>query len=1045
MKYQLFLILICCISSYISQAQCPPNTCTPLAYDGFEYEDQTPLDALAGGSGWGNVWEVQSDNIDVPGFHISSNNGLSYADLQAFGGGMAGGNSYLSAGRLLDLSENGLFQNYLENGFITAEGTSLFFTAMIRKDMDNDDPIFINLHEGNIPWYDTYSNPQLVGAGYYGTDSNDAGTDYWTLRIFDDYYLSSTPVIIGESVLLVIRIDFGINDNNTYNLWINPSTIGADMPSPNIVENISGEMRIRSLKAYHGSGLHFGIIDEIRFADSYQCVVPDETTLLNRTPVAAVATNTITGTAPLTINFDATASYDPDDTGSIVSYGWDFGDGNNDNGAIVSNTYNYPGEMIATLTITDNCGSTFDKTIVITVLNENGDFPCLSTVRLNQMASHNTANGELEAIGGNNYTLTLPDNSTINQENGTFGGLAAGNYQLDITGNNGCTETFDLTIPTDSTTIEGWTPHICNFGIGMNIDGIPYWNQIRAFKDFALQAGDFFTGPAAGGTWDSGYMDEVAVDQQGYPLEMPYFAVDGSEQLVRSVISADGHMLLGDYVMLYDGEGEVDIFGNAEESSHTAGRLEFSVTGLGNIWYHISESTSGNHIRNIRIVRMEDEANFEEHPFYQPFLDKLNHFEAIRFMDWGHTNGSEQVSWADRKTKDYHTQGHGHAGVAYEWMIDLSNLLQKDIWVCIPHQADEDYIQQMATLFRDNLHSNSTIYLEYSNEVWNWQFSQAHWVNNLKPANWSQQRYYAERSKTVFEIWHEIFGADNERVKRVIATQTVNPWLGEQAMAHLHGEFDYLSPTWYFGYNSDLCQPELEALGENATAQDVLDCSRENFLTQASALRQHHMNAKLFGKEVIEYEGGQHMTSNPVTVSFQQAVYDAQIHPGIYDLYTEVMDSLRIWDSKLAMAFTLASVRESIYGSWGALEYIEQEPLFEYIPKWDALVDNILCYTPPVDFTTSVEAIEAVNHNILLYPNPNSGKIHIDLMDGNHEELNIELFNVLGQQVFSKKIRHPENIVTIDLGNQIGNGTYFISIKNKNALITTKKIVLMRE
>jgi len=52
--------------------------------------------------------------------------------------------------------------------------------------------------------------------------------------------------------------------------------------------------------------------------------------------------------------FDASSSYDLD--GTIVSYGWDFGDGTTGMGKIVSHGYNKSGTYDVTLTVTDNDG-----------------------------------------------------------------------------------------------------------------------------------------------------------------------------------------------------------------------------------------------------------------------------------------------------------------------------------------------------------------------------------------------------------------------------------------------------------------------------------------------------------------------------------------------------------------------------------------------------------------------------------------------------------------------------------------------------------------
>lgn len=58
---------------------------------------------------------------------------------------------------------------------------------------------------------------------------------------------------------------------------------------------------------------------------------------------------------PATIDFDASASYDPD--GSIVAYQWNFGDGNSGAGETVSHTYTSYGTYNVILTVYDNTGA----------------------------------------------------------------------------------------------------------------------------------------------------------------------------------------------------------------------------------------------------------------------------------------------------------------------------------------------------------------------------------------------------------------------------------------------------------------------------------------------------------------------------------------------------------------------------------------------------------------------------------------------------------------------------------------------------------------
>jgi PKD repeat protein len=77
-------------------------------------------------------------------------------------------------------------------------------------------------------------------------------------------------------------------------------------------------------------------------------------TYANQLPVAAFTGQTSAIT--LTANFDAHSSYDPD--GTIVSYNWNFGDGETGSGITASHTYAASGTYTVTLTVEDNLGAT---------------------------------------------------------------------------------------------------------------------------------------------------------------------------------------------------------------------------------------------------------------------------------------------------------------------------------------------------------------------------------------------------------------------------------------------------------------------------------------------------------------------------------------------------------------------------------------------------------------------------------------------------------------------------------------------------------------
>lgn len=66
-----------------------------------------------------------------------------------------------------------------------------------------------------------------------------------------------------------------------------------------------------------------------------------------------------------TVHFDASASHDPD--GEIVTYDWDFGDGNTASGITTTHAYAASGTFTVKLTVTDNKGATDTTSRQITV------------------------------------------------------------------------------------------------------------------------------------------------------------------------------------------------------------------------------------------------------------------------------------------------------------------------------------------------------------------------------------------------------------------------------------------------------------------------------------------------------------------------------------------------------------------------------------------------------------------------------------------------------------------------------------------------------
>lgn len=80
-------------------------------------------------------------------------------------------------------------------------------------------------------------------------------------------------------------------------------------------------------------------------------------------PLITISASETSGPLPLTVNFSSNGTIDPD--GSIATYHWDFGDGNEASIANPSHTYTIAGEYTATLTVTDSQNLTRNKSITI--------------------------------------------------------------------------------------------------------------------------------------------------------------------------------------------------------------------------------------------------------------------------------------------------------------------------------------------------------------------------------------------------------------------------------------------------------------------------------------------------------------------------------------------------------------------------------------------------------------------------------------------------------------------------------------------------------
>jgi PKD repeat protein len=91
-------------------------------------------------------------------------------------------------------------------------------------------------------------------------------------------------------------------------------------------------------------------------------------------PPVTDASGPYAGTAGVAVNFDGTASIDPE--GNAMTWAWDFGDGNSGSGETTSHTYSSEGLYFVTLTVTDSDGAT-DSDVTLATISSTGFLPAV--------------------------------------------------------------------------------------------------------------------------------------------------------------------------------------------------------------------------------------------------------------------------------------------------------------------------------------------------------------------------------------------------------------------------------------------------------------------------------------------------------------------------------------------------------------------------------------------------------------------------------------------------------------------------------------------
>ncbi len=266
----------------------------------------------------------------------------------------------------------------------------------------------------------------------------------------------------------------------------------------------------------------------------------------------------------------------------------------------------------------------------------------------------------------------------------------------------------------------------------------------------------------------------------------------------------------------------------------------------------------------------------------------LGSFQVLRFMHCVNPLADNMVAeWADRTPPGYCCQSEARTykgastGTAWEYLIQLCNEVNADLWANIPFLATDDYIRRLATLVRGKLDQDRKVYVEYSNEVWNsypYDGNRNHdsAVAEVKrggsPLNFDNEtndwfwawRRTAKRGKEISDIFRSVFGDDAmmSRVRPLLMSQQGNGQatlgMGLNLMMFYYGDSGRVAhphpPSYYFygAGGAAYYSPSAGFTADNVWTSGEMDTARNASTYFVPDVRL----CATMGLKRIAYEGG---------------------------------------------------------------------------------------------------------------------------------------------------------------------------------------------
>ena len=411
-------------------------------------------------------------------------------------------------------------------------------------------------------------------------------------------------------------------------------------------------------------------------------------------------------------------------------------------------------------------------------------------------------------------------------------------------------------------------------------------------------------------SFNTGETEKVKVDRFGWPMRLPTKGEAPTYTSINAIWDLGEFFTLGDYVVTYQGDADIKPHGDLDITDQRPGRIEFTLKSTKrNLRLHITRINPQRYIRDIKVIPKRFVKVASRQKFNPDYLSTVRPFNSIRFMPWQNTKDTLFTRWEQRTTPN-HAFYNGNAGMPIETMVELSNAVNAAPWFSMPHLADNTLLYRFAQTVKQKLKPGLKVYVEYSNEIWNYMYPATHHATREGLKRWPRAypklnqgsrnlklalNYNAMRTGQICDIWKQVWGNQKSRVVCVLSAYAGAPAMGEEALTcplaggNCAAKIDAYGVAPYFGdyiariENRNILRgwAHQGAQGMNKLFSELnsgnyiddnipggaIPRAMKNRITNNVALAKKH------GVQLLAYEGGQHL----LRVDGAHRIYDEKI------------------------------------------------------------------------------------------------------------------------------------------------------------------------